>query len=97
MYTASGARVRNPAAYAATGAQTHTSTGKAISNPVVFAAAMASVKQKTSPPKYLYHYADLSSASALASSGMLKRCTGRGDCALGEGVYFLPGRKALPC
>ena len=89
VYTASGARVRNPAAYAATGAQTYTAAGKAISDPVAYAGAIeASVRQNTSAPKYLYHYTDPSSASAIASSGKLKRSTGRGDCALGEGVYF---------
>ena len=39
VYTASGARVYNPAAYAATGAKTYTSTGRPVSNPVAYATA----------------------------------------------------------
>ena len=75
--------------YAATGAPTYTSSGSRIRNPSAYTGAIeASYRQNTSTPKYLYHYTDPSSASAIASSGKLKRSTGRGDCALGEGVYF---------
>ena len=48
----------------------------------------ASVLQNTSSPKYLYHYTDSSSLDAIERSGKLKRSSGPGDCALGEGVYF---------
>lgn len=89
VYTASGARVHNPAAYAATGARTYTSSGRAISDPVAYSGAIeASVRQNTSSPKYLYHYTDSSSAAKIASSGKIRRSTGPGDCALGEGVYM---------
>ena len=89
VYTASGAPVRNPAAYAATGAKTYTSSGRSISDPVAYSGAIeASVRQNSSSPKYLYHYTDRDSASAIASSGQLMASRGPGDCALGEGVYF---------
>lgn len=87
VYTSSGARVNNPAAYAATGARTYTSSGKSVSNPVAYAGAIeASVRQNTSSPKYLYHYTDTSSLNKIADSGRIKGSTGPGDCALGEGV-----------
>ena len=89
VYTASGAPVRNVAAYAATGARTYTGSGKAISNPTAYSGAIeASVRQNTSTPKYLYHYTDTASLDNIASSGVIKRSTGPGDCALGEGVYM---------
>ena len=87
VYTASGARVYNPAAYAATGAKTYTSTGRPVSNPVAYAGAIeASVRQNTSAPKYLYHYTDSSSLNKISDSGRIKSSTGPGDCALGRGV-----------
>ena len=87
VYTASGARVYNPAAYAATGAKTYTSTGRPVSNPVAYAGAIeASARQNTSAPKYLYHYTDSSSLNKISDSGRIKSSTGPGDCALGRGV-----------
>ena len=87
VYTSSGARVNNPAAYAATGARTYTSSGKSVANPVAYAGAIeASVRQNTSTPKYLYHYTDSSSLHKISDSGRIKSSTGPGDCALGEGV-----------
>ena len=89
IYTASGAPVRNPTAYAATGARCYTSAGRSVSNPVAYSNAIeASVRQNTSSPKYLYHYTDSSSLDKISSSGRLKASTGPGDCALGEGVYM---------
>ena len=77
----------NPAAYAATGAKTYTSTGRPVSNPVAYAGAIeASVRQNTSAPKYLYHYTDSSSLNKISDSGRIKSSTGPGDCALGRGV-----------
>ena len=87
VYTSSGARVYNPAAYAATGAKTYTSSGKSVANPVAYAGAIeASVRQNTSSPKYLYHYTDSSSLNKISDSGRIKSSTGPGDCALGRGV-----------
>ena len=89
VYTASGKAVRNVAAYAATGAPTYSRAGKTISNPVAYSGAIeASVHQNTSQPKYLYHYTSSSSLDQIESSGKLKKSTGPGDCALGQGVYF---------
>ena len=89
VYTATGQPVRNVAAYAATGAPTYTSAGRPVSDPGAYAGAIeASMRQNTSSPKYLYHYTSSSSLDAIESSGKIKRSTGPGDCALGEGVYF---------
>ena len=89
VYTSSGIPVRNPAAYAATGARTYTEGGRPITDPVAYSGAIeASVRQNTDRPKYLYHYTDSDSAGKIANSGRLKASTGPGDCALGQGVYM---------
>eukprot|EP01059_Diplonema_ambulator_P029740 TRINITY_DN49499_c0_g1_i1.p1 TRINITY_DN49499_c0_g1~~TRINITY_DN49499_c0_g1_i1.p1 ORF type:complete len:139 (+),score=34.33 TRINITY_DN49499_c0_g1_i1:45-419(+) len=39
-------------------------------------------------PKYLYHYTDKASAEQIKATGVIKKSTGPGDCALGHGTYF---------
>ena len=89
VYTASGQRVNNAAAYAATGAATYTSARQRISDPVAYSNAIeASVRQNTSSPKYLYHYTEASSLSQIRESSWLAPSTSASDMSLGEGVYF---------
>lgn len=89
VYTASGAPVRNVAAYAATGAPTFTGAGSTIRNPTAYAGAVeGAMRQTSSAPKHLYHYTDSDSLSKIASSGKINKSTGPGDCVLGEGVYL---------
>jgi hypothetical protein len=89
VYTASGARVNNTEAYAATGAPTYTSSGQRISDPVAYSGAIeASMRQNTSTPKYLYHYTEASSLSQIRDAGWLAPSTSASDTSLGAGVYF---------
>lgn len=89
IYTSSGTRVRNAAAYAATGAPTYTKAGRGINNPVAYSNAIeARVRQNSDRPKYLYHYTNDESARKIEQSGRIRASAGPGDCALGEGVYM---------
>lgn len=89
IYTSSGTRVRNAAAYAATGAPTYTKAGSGINNPVAYSNAIeARVRQNSDRPKYLYHYTNDESARKIEQSGRIRASAGPGDCALGEGVYM---------
>ena len=89
LSTASGAPIRNAAAYAATGAPCYsTSTGKYIARPAAYAAGTeANIRQSTDTPKYLYHYTSPAGLAAIRDSGVIKASRGPGDCALGAGVY----------
>ena len=89
LYTSSGKRVHNAAAYAKAGGRAFTSAGRTVRNPGAYAAAIdARVRQNTSSPKYLYHYTSSSAAHAISRSGTIKASKGPGDCALGQGVYM---------
>ncbi|KAJ1622989.1 hypothetical protein T492DRAFT_845873 [Pavlovales sp. CCMP2436] len=89
VYTSSGQPIRNPAAYAATGASSYSSAGKYIAHPEAYSGAIeASVRQNTAEPKYFYHYIDTHLLGQIASAGHLRPSTGPGDCKLGEGVYM---------
>ena len=89
LYTSSGQRVHNAAAYAGAGGRAFTSAGRAVRDPVAYSGAVeARVRQNTSSPKYLYHYTDAASASAIGRSGTIRQSVGPGDCSLGEGVYM---------
>lgn len=89
VYTASGTRVRNPEAYARTGAPTYTRRGRPISDPVAYSGAIeASVRQNTAEPKYLFHYTSSDSLGKIRQTGHIQPSSSAGDCALGSGVYF---------
>jgi hypothetical protein len=89
VYTSSGDKVRNPAAYKAAGGRSYSKAGKAVSNPVAYSNSIeASVRQNTDSPKYLYHYTDKTSLGKIESSGELRGSTAPGSVALGRGAYF---------
>ena len=88
LYTGSGARIRNAAAYAATGARSYAIAGKLIAKPVAYATAVeARIRQNTDTPKHLYHYTSGASLAQIQDSGVIRASRGPGDCALGVGVY----------
>ena len=87
VYTASGAPVRNPAAYAATGARTYTGGGRPITSPAAYSNAVSASRAGGSGTK-VYHGTSNSAAAAIMDSGFRPSSDGL----LGAGVYVTTDR-----
>lgn len=86
LYTSSGERIRNAAAYQAAGGRAYSSSGAKIHNTKAYTGAIeASVRQNTNDPKFFYHYTDNRSASQIAASGKIKASNAG---AVGKGTYL---------
>ena len=87
VYTASGAPVRNPAAYAATGARTYTGAGCPVSNAVAYSNAVTA-SRSGGPGTKVYHGTSKAAADGIMNSGF--RPSSDGLC--GPGVYVTKDR-----
>ena len=87
VFTASGMPVRNPAAYAATGARTYTGGGRPISDAVAYSNAVTSSRSGGTGTK-VYHGTSKANADAILGSGFRPSSSGM----LGPGVYVTTDR-----
>lgn len=87
VYTASGAPVHNPAAYAATGARTYTGGGRPISNAMAYSNAVTASRSGGTGTK-VYHGTSKAAADAILDSGFRPSADGL----LGAGVYVTTDR-----
>lgn len=87
VYTASGAPVRNPAAYAATGAKTYTGGGRPITNAVSYSNAVQASRAGGTGTR-VYHGTSKAAADAIMDSGFRPSADGM----LGSGVYVTTDR-----
>lgn len=87
VYTSSGAPVRNPAAYAATGARTYTGGGRSISDAVAYSNAVTASRGGGSGAK-VYHGTSKAAADSIMDSGFRPSSGGM----LGPGLYVTTDR-----
>ena len=87
VYTASGTAVRNPAAYAATGAPTYTAAGRSISNAAAYSNAVTASRGGGTGTK-VYHGTSKVAADAIMDSGFRPSSDGM----LGPGLYVTTDR-----